>query len=397
MKKSLIALATLAATASFAQSSVTISGLFDVGYGMVNAPANGAGVQAGDINRVAQNGSATTSINIAGTEDLGGGMRANFRYEINPDLVNGAGFTGGAGATAGSGAVQYGNGGVHQSFLGLQGGFGQINLGRVNTGTLAAWGTGSVFGTALGSGFGGSGIFARSVPSSGSTYFNTAPTRFNNSVAYVSPNINGFTARLQYAPGVNKVGNGAENACDGTAATNPTCATTTNTAPGGNRGEATDLSLAYNKGPLNAAVAQQTVKIGSGDVNVLVAPNHQSTANSNYKITILAANYQIGAARVFASTWTEKMGTTFDAQSYSLGANYVMGPYTFAVSMANNDDKTATNADRKIMGLGADYALSKRTAVYARYENRDANKNSSADTAAAGVTKTTHVGIRHSF
>lgn len=144
-------------------------------------------------------------------------------------------------------------------------------------------------------------------------------------------------------------------------------------------------------------VAQQSVKIGSGDVNALVAPNHQSTASSNYEITIAAANYQIGAARVFASTWTEKMGTTFDAQSYSLGANYVMGAYTFAASMANNNDKTAANADRKIMGLGVDYALSKRSALYARYESRDANKNLSADTSAAGVTKTTHVGIRHSF
>jgi predicted porin len=395
MKKTLIALAALAATgASFAQSSVTISGLFDVGYGAVNAPANAAGVQTGDISRVAQNGSATTSINIAGTEDLGGGMRANFRYEINPDLVNGAGFTGGAGQTAGTGAVQYGNGGVHQSFLGLQGAFGNVRLGRINTGTLAAWGTGSVFGTALGSGFGTSGIFARSVPSSGSTYFNTAPTRFNNSVDYTSPTINGFTARLQYVPQVNKTGIGAENGCAEAA-----CTTVggNSAAPGANRAGATDISLAYNKGPLNAMVAQQSVKIGSGDVNALVAPNHQSTASSNYEITIAAANYQIGAARVFASTWTEKMGTTINASSYSLGANYVMGAYTFAASMANNNDKTSTNADRKIMGLGVDYALSKRSALYARYESRDANKNVAADTSAAGVTKTTHVGVRHTF
>ncbi len=388
----------MAATGTaFAQSSVTLSGLFDIGYGMVDAPANGAGVQAGDISRVAQNGSATTSINIAGTEDLGGGMRALFRYEINPDLVNGSGFTGGAAATAGSGAVQYGNGGVHQSFLGVSGGFGQIRLGRINTGTLTGWTTGNVFGTALGSGFGGSGIFARSVPASGSTYFNTAPVRFNNSVDFTSPTINGFTARAQFAPAVNKTGFGAESACTSAACTAVTDLTTAAAAPGGNRAGATDLSLAYNKGPLNAIVAQQTVKIGSGDVNALVSPNHQSTANTSYVITIVGANYQMGPARLFASTWTEKMGTTFNAQSYSLGANYVMGAYTFAASMANNNDKTTANADRKITGLGVDYALSKRSSVYARYENRDANTNVATDNAAAGVTKTTHVGIRHTF
>jgi len=370
---------------------VTLSGLFDVGYGTVNAPANGAGVQAGDISRVAQNGSATTSINIAGTEDLGGGMRATFLYQINPDLVGGSGFTGGAGQTAGSGAVQWGNGGVHQSLIGLSGGFGEVKLGRVNTGTLSAWGVGSVFGTALGSGFGGSAIFARYVPSSGATFWNTAPTRFNNSVEYTTPRVNGFQARVQYAPQVNKTGFGAENAC-----TSSACTADNTAAAGGNRAGATDVSLGYSKGPLNAMVAQQSIKVGSGEVNALVSPNLQNAAGT-HKLTTLAANYQIGAARVFAAYWTEKLGTTTDVQSYSLGANYVMGPYTFAVSMANSNDKTTNNVDRKILGLGADYALSKRTALYARYEDRDANKNSSADTAAAGVTKTTHVGVRHTF
>lgn len=374
---------------------MTISGLVDIGYGQVNAPANVLGNQTGDISRVAQNGSATTTINIAGTEDLGGGMKANFRYEINPDFVNGSGVTGGAGAESGStGAIALGNGGMHQAFLGLEGGFGQVKLGRVNTGTLSAWGTGSVFGTALGSGYGSNGnIFTRYSASTGN-YWNVAPTRFNGSVEYTTPVINGFTARALYVPQVNKTGIGAENACAQTA-----CTTDTAVAAGANRAGVTDFSLAYNNGPLNAIVAQQSVKIGGGDINALVSPTLQSTANSSRKQTTAAANYTMGAATVYGAYWTEKQtaATAVDVQGYMLGAKYVTGAYALMASMGNSNDKTSANVDKKIFGLGVDYALSKRSTVYARYESRDADKNVATDAAASGVTKTTHVGVRHTF
>ena len=91
MKKTLIALATLAATgASFAQSTVTISGLLDLGFRSVNAPEGYADTKG----VFGSGGSATTAILIQGSEDLGGGLKATFRYEINPDLVGGTGFTG---------------------------------------------------------------------------------------------------------------------------------------------------------------------------------------------------------------------------------------------------------------------------------------------------------------
>ncbi len=411
MKKSLIALAALAATASFAQSTVTISGLVDIGYGQVNAPANNAGVQAGDISRAAMNGSATTAIIISGTEDLGGGMRALFRYELNPDFVGGSGLTGGAGAqstgfnanaNASADGVALGNGANGYNFVGIQTAtMGAVRVGRLNTGTLAAWGTGSVFGTALGSGFGTSQIFARSVPSSGANFNNTAPTRFNGAVEWTSPTINSFTARLLYVPEVNVAGAGGLGGCIATSATVCAAATDAEAAlvPGANRAGATDVSLAYNKGPLNAMVAQQKVKIGANGVNTLVSPIANANATTgDYTLTTTAANYQVTPQlRAFGAYWTEKQGTTHDYQSYMLGARYSMGAIDLAISMAKNDSKLSNNRDRKILGLGADYNLSKRTAVYARYENRDANTNDGTDNSTHGVTKTTHVGIRHNF
>ena len=55
MKKSLIALAALAATGAFAQSSVTMSGLVDTGYVVTNNPGT-----LSDTKGLAANGASTT-------------------------------------------------------------------------------------------------------------------------------------------------------------------------------------------------------------------------------------------------------------------------------------------------------------------------------------------------
>ena len=71
-----------------------------------------------------------------------------------------------------------------------------------------------------------------------------------------------------------------------------------------------------------------------------------------------------------------------------------------SITLANSNDQTTADVDKSIMGLGADYALSKRSNLYARYENRDADTSSAkkaVDAAASGATKTIHIGVRHTF
>ena len=391
MKKTLIALAVLTVSgASFAQSSVTLSGLVDIGYGSVNAPANAAGVQTGDVKRVAQNGSATTAIVIGGVEDLGGGMKALFRYEMNPDFVAGSGLTGGAGASNGAGAVGIGNGANGYQFVGVEGGFGKVLFGRLNTGSLAAWGAGSTFGTALGSGYGGSGNIYTRYSSTTPNFNNTAPTRFNGAVEYTTPVMSGFSARLMHVPQANKSGGGTAVALVGTTAVDGAA-----TSIGSNRAGVTDISIAYSKAPLNVVVARQTIKVGANAMSTLASPTGATTGTN--ELTTIGANYNLGFATVRGGFWTETVGTTVDTAGYQLGASFPMGAVTLHASIANSNDKTANNVDKKIMGLGADYALSKRSTVYGRYENRDANTNSGADTSAAGATKVMHVGVRHTF
>jgi len=372
MKKSLIAIAALASVSAYAQSTVSITGVFDLGYRQVAAPFS-TSTKGGF-----QNGTATSAILIMGEEDLGGGLKANFRYEINPDLTAGAGFSGNTlasgttnamGTSGSTNYVRTSNGANGYNFVGVSSNdFGGVKFGRLNTSTLATWGIGSVFGTALGSGYGTNGnIFTRD--SSSTANFNqTAPTRYNNAIEYTTPTMNGLTGRILYVPKVDG---------DGTGSTDSTTAT----LPGVNRAGVTDMGLAYNNGPLNAGYSIQSHKYPTTLNNALVSPGGSSAvAGGDYKLTTLAANYKIGDLTLYVAQWNEVQQTVassavkLDATGNIMGAKYAMGNFDLMINQGRRNDKSTadsstafSNRDQKILGLGVDYKLSKRTALWARY------------------------------
>jgi len=407
MKKSLIAIAALASVSAYAQSTVTITGVFDLGYRQVAAPFS-TSTKGGF-----QNGTATSAILIQGEEDLGGGLKANFRYEINPDLTAGAGLSGNvlaSGTTSAMGShgstnyVRTSNGANGYNFVGVSGGFGGVKFGRLNTGTLATWGIGSVFGTALGSGYGTNGNMLTRDSSTVANFNQTAPTRFNNAVEYTSPTMNGLTGRILYVPKVDGDGLGSTDS-------------TTATIPGVNRAGVTDMSLAYNNGPLNAGYSIQSHKYPTTLNHAVVSPGGSSAVvGGDYKLTTIAVNYNIGALTLYGAQWTEVQqvvaatAVKLDATGNTIGAKYALnGNIDLMVNQGRRNDKSTTdiantaysNRDQKILGLGADYKLSKRTALWARYENKDPDTNRSGvgitATATTDATKTTAIGIRHSF
>ncbi|AOW11991.1 hypothetical protein LPB72_13325 [Hydrogenophaga crassostreae] len=105
MKKSLIALAVLAASgAAMAQSSVTLYGIADV---VIHKDAD---VSA----RMTSGGVSTSRWGVKGSEDLGGGLKANFNFEQGLDLTNGNikgaafGRQANVGFSSGFGAIQFG-------------------------------------------------------------------------------------------------------------------------------------------------------------------------------------------------------------------------------------------------------------------------------------------------
>jgi predicted porin len=171
MKKTLIALAAVAATgAAFAQSSVTMFGIVDIGV---------TSIDQGDerITSVSNEGQASNRLGFRGVEDLGGGMRASFWLE--------GGFSADTGVGAGGGGGFAFN---RRATLGLSGGFGEVRLGRDYTPTFYNHSAYTVFGT---NGLGNS-LNTFTVLGSGAT----TGVRADNAVSYFTPTIAGFQGQL---------------------------------------------------------------------------------------------------------------------------------------------------------------------------------------------------------
>lgn len=117
MKKSFIALAVAAAlpAAAFAQTNVQLYGIGDVGFTSENSAANGGAGSDLVMHDGVQSGSR---VGVQGSEDLGGGLSANFRFEMGLDVDDGD-----------SEGKFFGR----QARVGLKGGFGEVRFGRQYT------------------------------------------------------------------------------------------------------------------------------------------------------------------------------------------------------------------------------------------------------------------------
>ena len=162
MKKTLIALAAVAATgAAFAQSSVTLYGVADIGL-----HKTGQKVQ---LNSSKTMNNTASRWGIRGTEDLGGGLKAGFNFEAQLALDDGQ-----------TGSNYFGR----AAYLTLAGDFGELSLGRrLNPAfhTAAAWElTGAAGYSAVVSQFG-------SV---------LRGARYDNMIMYTSPSFSGVTVQF---------------------------------------------------------------------------------------------------------------------------------------------------------------------------------------------------------
>ena len=367
MKKTLVALAALASVSAFAQSSVSITGNIDTGYTFTSAATNV------NTKGIAGSNSSTTVLNILGTEDLGGGLTANFLLQLTPDFINGTGVEGTTYNSTTAGTIGTGQ----EAFLGLSSAkYGTLKMGRVNSNVLDAWGNGSALGTAIGSGFGSNGnIFTRYSATATNTS-QSAPTRFNGATRYESPVVSGLSASYLYVTPSASI----------------------------NSQSVTDYGVKYVNGPISLQYAGQKISqsgtLATTTASFIGVGSQALSDMTNNQLTIMSANYAINsAAKVFYASWTEKQNTatSIDVAGSMFGGSYAMGETTFLFSTGRSNEKSTANVDKKITGYGANYAMSKRTTLYARYDNRDADTNVTAATAAAGITKRTSVGIRHTF
>jgi len=125
MKKTLVALAALAATSAFAQSSVTLSGNLDQTY-----------YNASGVRKFIHNGNSTSLIAISGEEGLGGGQKTKFNLVSELNLMAGqVGANSTGSATAANGKTENNgqvadmfNRGANVTFEDAQ--FGGVTIGR---------------------------------------------------------------------------------------------------------------------------------------------------------------------------------------------------------------------------------------------------------------------------
>jgi len=375
MKKTLIAIAALAATGAFAQSTVTISGALDAGVSIANVQAAATGL-TDRATAFAGSNTLTSAINIAASEDLGGGMKANLFVETNPDMAGTSSTVGNAALAAG--ALQTGSGfGNGQRFVGLSGNFGTVTMGAPNNATLQAIGLSNSFGTALGGGY--SSTFSRLgiAGTAAAVGAQTRVIRAEKSLRYDTPSVNGFAASFNIS---------AANTINGSSTT---------------AGVQT-IGLTYSAGPLNAALVTTTAKNNAGTastagLNTFGATNTTTLAmGESITYNVLAANYNMGATTIYAGYTTNKrsIAGTEDGSSINVAAKYQLsGAVSLAGNYVKKTDALAAAAGGKVIGLGLDYALSKRTSFYTRYEKMDTN----VAFGTGGERTTLATGIAHAF
>jgi len=432
MKKTLVALAALASVSAYAQ--VTISGGFDAGLRMSD-------LKGSKVNQVVGNNSYTSNITFAGTEDLGGGSSANFRYEIDPVATLTAGAPSGTPSSVDTSNVS--NVGNGYSFVGLKSASaGEIQFGTINTATLDANGIGQPFGTAVGSGYKVAAI---------------AATRYQQTLAYFTPTMNGFSGRYTYGFKDDKQNNGAATGVSGT----------TTSMPLNGRDEISEYSLKYSQGPVNLIYANLTTKSysaagGNGTaaasctttqpaaLATTTAPSAMIDGGIGngcsdgvaYKVATMAGNYTVGNLTGYLWTQTQKAdgqtganGTattssaalaTVNRKATGLALKYQVdgalsvqfGTRTITRNASESYNSTWTNGNVASAGIGksttvaavgVDYMLSKRTAVYLRHEaikddailsnTRGSGVGSGYTAADQGTGKITNsaIGVRHTF
>jgi len=276
-------------------------------------------------------GLSTSRIGFKGTEDLGGGLSAIFGLE--------AGLAVDAGTSNAGGALQFNR----QSFVGFSGGFGEVIAGKVWT----AYDDIEAGAHQLG----GATTFAveYAVMDTGNNY--TANP--NNGFKYTSPDFGGFSGAVSYS-------------LDESAAT---------------KANKTAFHVKYANGPIYAGFAYQ---------------DEGSTADIKY--TRINGSYDFGMAKLLL-TYGRVKEAAGSANEYSIGVDVPLSAaltLSAAYAMHNPNSTYSTNPDgeRKGFGVGATYALSKRTTAYAAYTLANTDD-------AAGVRtnelRRFGVGVRHAF
>jgi predicted porin len=354
MKKSLVALATLAATGAV-MAQATIYGVTDIGYG-IKSFSNANGATTAKQQGVMDGALAGNRIGFRGTEDLGGGMSANFVTEQGISPTNGALFgvrtsTAGIqfdGLTTGSAQFDQNTGGAYsqgtnrQTYVGLKGGFGEVRAGYQYTpvyevsslsgftntsegvigGQVAhTWGQGAVGGTRA------------------------------NAITYISPRMSGFQAMIQLgsAAGREQTEFLSANSANGTTL---------------DKQARTALHIDYTAGPLRTALAY--TQFNSQVSNRAAGSSSNFTTNSaNLSSAIVITTFNVYGALTGVGAAGTTGDTTYSANLLQLAGSYDFGSVKIGATLNSGKQDITSGIATPIVGsapsLSAHNAVGSRT------------------------------------
>ncbi len=390
MQKKLIALAIagLVSAPVFAQSNVTVYGVVDafVGYGKYD-DNKFTGITSGGL--------AGSRIGFRGTEDLGNGLKGVFTLEYGIDIDQNEGI--GSRGTAKNSATR-----ARQQFVGLQGDFGFVGLGRQYS---PGYWTSAKYDAIPTVPFSPQFLLAMA---SGSNIVAGSAARVSNALNYKSPNWGGLTLNAIY--GFNEENQDNERGA----------------------GDLAAIGLDYSNGPLGVGLVYSQVKqkdgaIGTekfqpnnlgtptlGIVNGLpaVVPGALTTLDETKKEWYLGAGYDLGMFKLVASYQQIKDATAAEEKDkiWQVGA---VVPVTAAgkvhVSYGRASADSVDDADAAAWTLLYSHGLSKRTTIYAGYSQINNDDNSAISAQAKNRNETTgalmtdendrnvFLGVNHTF
>ncbi len=322
MKKSLIALAVLAASGTaFAQSSVTLSGKFGVAYqkGLSGNTANKAnlGVTDGDVT-------------FAAVEDMGGGnsagasMTLRVRGRGNVDAQCSVTIPTTLPTTATTTNCNSGVGGRDATVF-VAGALGRLTLGSIELGNGIK-----------GRGWGGANVSLPTDLDNGGILSAAANADY---AAWALPTfVPGVSTTILRVDGIGEPGNTATTRLAGTA-----------------------LVLGYKAGPLDVGID-------------FTKFDHESAtaAGADRKRVRTSASYDLGVVKLGVGMEDNKGtagGTNYDGRQTTAGFSVPMGAVTAGLVYAKNDEKSTLGGTdtAKGWGLGVDYKLSARSVVNFSY------------------------------
>jgi hypothetical protein len=361
MKKTLIALAALAATSAFAQSSVTLNGSFNYGVKTTETGTHTYGGWKGDRNH----------LTFTAVEDLGGGLTVSGMGQIRFNSATGGvpGYVNSVNGTTGDQNLE-------QTKVTVNSAFGQVAVGRFTNAV-------------------GVGAFHPFEDSAQSTAAHQAANgRWSGQVQYMSPVVSGFQVFALNAQKTSNVFMGGNTGAGYSGAQDYSVANLATNVSAARRANPSQVGLNYNNGPVSAQYAQITDMLGQEQ-------------------TKLSGTYDLGVAKLYATTFNQKTNIGFSATAAAatkgmaahtateLAATVPYGNFLFKVGrFSTNKDldlsKTDGSTKASKTAWGADYSLSKRTTlmyVASTVSNGSANLNN------AGLVtgRTQFVGIQHTF